>query len=80
MRVVHMVDADLIHLVENVAEVRLAVHPHPLDGGHDPADHPLLPRGRGIRQLGRGINVQRMQVRQQPGVDELEELPVALGK
>ncbi len=80
MRVVHMINADLVHLVQNIAEVRLAVHAHALDSGHDPADHPLLPRGRGVRQLGRGINIQRVQVRQQPGVDELEELPVAFGK
>ena len=58
MRVIHVVDADLIHLVENVAQVGLAIHAHPLHGGHDATDDALLPGGGGIRQLGLGINVQ----------------------
>ena len=80
MRVVYMVDADLIHLVEDVAEVGLAVHAHALHGGHDAADDALLPAGVGVGQLGLGIDVQAVQVRQQFGVDEVEELAVALGE
>ena len=80
VRVVHVVDADLVHLVEDVAQVGFAVHAHALDGGHDAADDALLPAGVGIRQLGLGINVEAVQVRQQLGVDEIEELAVALGE
>ena len=80
MRVVHVVDADLIHLVENVAEVGFAVHADPLDGGHDAADDALFRRGVRIRQVGRGINVEAVQVRQQFLVDEVEQLAVAIGE
>ena len=78
MRVVHMVDADLMHLVEDVAQVRFAIDAHPLDGRHDAADDALLAAGGRVGQLGLGIDVQAVQVRQQFRVDEVEQLAVAL--
>ena len=80
VRVVHVVDADLIHLVEDVAQVGLAIHAHPLHGGHDAADHALLPGGRRVGQVGLEDQGPGVQVRQQLGVDEVEELAVTVGE
>ncbi len=77
MRVVHVVDADFVHLVEDVAQVCLAIHAHPLHGRHNAAYYALLPTCGRVRQLGLGIKVQRVQMRQQFGVDEVKELPIA---
>jgi len=64
MSVVDMVYAALIHFVENVAEVRFAIHSYPFNSGHDAANHTLLFRGIGVRKLGLGIDIQRVQIRQ----------------
>jgi hypothetical protein len=36
------VDADLVHAIEDVAQIGLVVDPHALNGRHDAADHALL--------------------------------------
>ena len=54
VRVVDMVDADLVDLVEDVEQVGLGVDAHPLHRRHDLADDALLRRGAGVGQLGRG--------------------------
>ena len=47
MGVVHMVDTDLVNLVEDVPQIGLRIDPHPLHGCHDAADDALF--GAGIR-------------------------------
>ena len=80
VRVVDVVDADLVDLVEDVAQVGLGVHPHPLHRRHDAADDALLAAWRRVGQAGARVDVQAVQVGQQFLVDEVEQLAVAGGK
>ncbi len=78
--VVHVVDVDLVHLVQDVAQVRFRIHPHAIHRSHDAADDALLARCRRVGQAGAGVDVQTVQVRQQFLVDEVEQLAVASRK
>jgi hypothetical protein len=80
MRVVDVIDADFMHAVEDVAQIRLVVHPHTLRCGHDPADDALLRRGRRFGAVAARVDVQRTQVRQQFAVDEIQQRAVARGE
>lgn len=72
-----MVDTNLVHLVEDVAQVGLAIHAHLFHRRQGAADDALLAAGRRIGQAGAGVDVQAVQVRQQFLVDELEQFAVA---
>src|ERR1019366_6558271 len=80
MGVIHVADADLVHLVENVAEVGFTIHADALHRRHDPPDDALFTSGGGVRKLGLEINVEAAQMRQQFAVDEVKNLSVALGE
>jgi hypothetical protein len=67
-----MIDADFMHLVENIAQVGFTVHAYPLHGGHDAADDPLLARGLWIGQTGSRIDIQAMKMGQQFAVDKVK--------
>ncbi len=68
MRRVHRLNGELMHLVQHVEKVALGVDAHPFHAGHDLADD-LLPGGCV------GPVLERLQVRQQVGVGEVEERP-----
>jgi hypothetical protein len=80
MGVLDMVDADFMHLVQDVTQVRLRIHPHPLHGGHNAADDPLLTRSRRVGQAGLLVYIQAVQMGQQLVVYKVKQLAIALGK
>ncbi len=78
--VVDMVGVDLMHLVENVAQVGFAIHPHPLDGGHDAADNALLAAGTLIGAPGQRADVEAVQMSQQVVIDKIEQSAITGSK
>jgi hypothetical protein len=80
MGVVDVVDTDFVNLVEDIAQIGFAIHPHPFDSSYDPPDNTLLTRCCRIGQTGPGINVEPVQMRQQFAVDKIKQLAVTFGK
>ena len=77
MRVVDVVNADLMNQIEDVGEVGFGINANPLHSCHDAANHPLLRAGRWVglacvRPVAH--DVQPVQVRQQFLVDEGEKI------
>ena len=54
----------LVYLVENVAQISLAIYADALDGGHYASDNALLAGCSGIRKFCLGINVEAVEMRQ----------------
>src|SRR4051812_5200735 len=74
VRVVNVIDADLMHTVKNVAQVGFGIDADSLDGRHDPANDALFWRGGRIWQPRSRVDVQGVKRRQQLLIDEVKKL------
>ena len=75
-----MVNADLVNLVEDIAQVCFAINANPLDSGHDASDDSLFTGGGWIRQLSGRIDIKCMEMREKLGVDEIKKLSITLSE